>query len=377
MVMEVVTEQNDTLSGGEGYGGLLTNGTTLANWTRRAPPSTPMYIMISATVLYSVIFLVGVLGNLLVVLVITCSRRMKTAVNVYLVNLCVADLLVIIICMPTALVDLFAKEVWYFGPVLCKLVPFIEYSVANASILTIFAISIERYKVIKNPLKSVEDHAVKLWRTNILIWIIAMTFCIPWIEIIVYRPAQLLDGTEVQVCRSPIDEDWKRFYILLMSSCFFILPAVGLLVINCHIYWLLRRSCHQFTTSGNKREYRRRQNQVANNVASIVLIFFLCHLPFRVSGLWFTFAPTDKIRNLGLEKLLLIIYSSRICFYLNHAINPLVYNFASSKFRETLPEIWTRTKLCRLVERESTRSGSAAKYTFRTATTANQAHSQR
>ncbi|WAR25344.1 NMUR2-like protein, partial [Mya arenaria] len=258
-----------------------------------------------------------------------------------------------------------------------KLVPFLENTVANVSILTIVAISIERYKVIRHPLQSINEHTAKVWVRNTITWVVSLVFCIPWIYVVDFREYSTREGRQIQVCRSPINENWKRVYILLMSSCFFILPAVALLVINWHMFCLLRRNCHQFVTSGNKREYERRQKQVANNVASIVVIFFLCHLPFRVSGLWFTFAPIPEIRRLGLENILLLIYLSRVLFYLNHAINPLVYNFVSSKFRESFKEVWVNVKCCRLFRRRHYFYTSRSYwYTGRTATTGNQMQSQ-
>jgi hypothetical protein len=80
----------------------------------------PSYIVFTATILYCMIFLVGVVGNILVITVIISSRKMKTTVNKYLLNLCIADVMVILICMPTALADIFTKEVWYFGEFMCK-----------------------------------------------------------------------------------------------------------------------------------------------------------------------------------------------------------------------------------------------------------------
>ena len=83
---------------------------------------TPATVLeVTTVVLYCLIFLVGVVGNVMVVATIAWSRHLKTAVNAYLMNLCVADLLLLVICMPTALVEIFAKTVWYFGPVMCKL----------------------------------------------------------------------------------------------------------------------------------------------------------------------------------------------------------------------------------------------------------------
>ncbi|KAH3735295.1 hypothetical protein DPMN_041760 [Dreissena polymorpha] len=92
---------------------------TISNTSVRDIPSPPMYIVVVSTLLYSIIFLFGIVGNILVVVVISCNRRMKTTVNMYLINLCIADMLVILVCMPTALVDIFTKEVWYFGGTMC------------------------------------------------------------------------------------------------------------------------------------------------------------------------------------------------------------------------------------------------------------------
>lgn len=82
--------------------------------------SPPLYIVLTSTILYCLIFLIGVAGNIMVIIVIIGSRSMKTTVNKYLLNLCIADVLVIIVCMPTALADIYTKEVWYFGEVMCK-----------------------------------------------------------------------------------------------------------------------------------------------------------------------------------------------------------------------------------------------------------------
>lgn len=83
-------------------------------------PEFPRYIQITCTVFYVFIFLLGVLGNVLVVVVVCLNRNMKTAVNIYLINLCVADLLVLTVCMPTALADVYARDIWYFGSLMCK-----------------------------------------------------------------------------------------------------------------------------------------------------------------------------------------------------------------------------------------------------------------
>ena len=89
------------------------------NGTRPLQTATGLIDVITAA-MYGVIFTVGLCGNILVIATIAWSRHLQTAVNAYLVNLCVADLLLLLICMPTAAVDIFAQTVWYFGPVMCR-----------------------------------------------------------------------------------------------------------------------------------------------------------------------------------------------------------------------------------------------------------------
>ena len=62
---------------------------------------TPFTIVL--IVLYSVIFLVGLVGNSLVIIVMIKHRHMRTITNMFLVNLSVGDLLVVIVCMPFSL----------------------------------------------------------------------------------------------------------------------------------------------------------------------------------------------------------------------------------------------------------------------------------
>ena len=51
-------------------------------------------------VCYVIIFIVGVIGNVLVCLVVCRQRKMKNVTNYFIVNLAVADLSVLLICIP-------------------------------------------------------------------------------------------------------------------------------------------------------------------------------------------------------------------------------------------------------------------------------------
>ncbi|KAK2141637.1 hypothetical protein LSH36_1063g00022 [Paralvinella palmiformis] len=73
------------------------------------------------TITYTIVFLFGVTGNVLVIFVIFKNPEMSTATNIFLVNLSFADLLVLLVCMPIGLIDLYSKDVWLLGSFMCEL----------------------------------------------------------------------------------------------------------------------------------------------------------------------------------------------------------------------------------------------------------------
>jgi thyrotropin-releasing hormone receptor len=78
----------------------------------------PEYIALTSLVLCSIILAVGLLGNLLVIVVILTSKVLRSSTNLFLLNLSVADLLVLATCTPTALVEIATRrDAWVMGKV--------------------------------------------------------------------------------------------------------------------------------------------------------------------------------------------------------------------------------------------------------------------
>lgn len=81
----------------------------------------PLYMRILATFACLLIFIVGVCGNLLVPIVVIKTKYLRNSTNLFLINLAVADLLVLIICEPTLLIELHSRpETWLLGEPMCK-----------------------------------------------------------------------------------------------------------------------------------------------------------------------------------------------------------------------------------------------------------------
>ena len=97
------------------------------------------------TIVYGLIFVVGILGNLLVIFSLTGDRRSLHSVTaVLLVSLVSADLLFLLICVPYEMVTKLTAARWAGSRALCKLSGFVEMLSASGAVLNLTAISVER-----------------------------------------------------------------------------------------------------------------------------------------------------------------------------------------------------------------------------------------
>ena len=78
-------------------------------------------------VAYLVVFVVGMVGNFLVCWAVWRNQHMRTVTNYFVVNLALADLLVILLCLPPSMLE-DVTETWYMGSVMCKIVKYIQVS---------------------------------------------------------------------------------------------------------------------------------------------------------------------------------------------------------------------------------------------------------
>lgn len=75
--------------------------------------------------IYAVIFLVGLVGNVLVIYFVLFYKRMQTMTNKLITNLSIADLLVICFCVPVTASQHFSHN-WLFGEVVCRASGFVQ-----------------------------------------------------------------------------------------------------------------------------------------------------------------------------------------------------------------------------------------------------------
>lgn len=167
-----------------------------------------------------------------------------------------------------------------------------------------------------------------------------------------YRNEEYFDGTPVMVCLTEATNPWSVTYFIMTISAFFLLPLIILVILYSIIAKNLisKDSAMQKIRPSKPELSLKARKQVVYMLGAVVLSFFLCLLPFRVLTLWIILAPDEKVRNFGLESYYNVLYFSRIMLYLNSAINPILYNLMSSKFRSGFKRVcccfcWKKSRL--------------------------------
>lgn len=108
----------------------------------RLPGVQESYFCLTVTV-YSLTFLLGLLGNSLVIFAVFGDRKPRSVTSLFMVSLAVADLMFILVCTPYELIRYFKPHAEGGAPV-CKFASFVDMLSAVASILNLTSISVER-----------------------------------------------------------------------------------------------------------------------------------------------------------------------------------------------------------------------------------------
>ncbi|XP_062843273.1 neuromedin-U receptor 2 [Trichomycterus rosablanca] len=325
------------------------------------PRRSPFFLPVTLT--YIVIFVTGVMGNLLTCTVITMHKKMRTPTNLYLFSLAVSDLLVLLFGMPLEIYDLWQNYPFPFGESVCSFKIFLFETVCFASVLNVMVLSIERYVAVVHPLKTryaiTNKHAQRVigW-----VWVVSLICAIPNTSLhglhYFYLPEKVPESATCNLLKP----QWiYNLVIQVTTVLFYFVPMAVISVLYLVIGVRLSRDERQqgrilgkkYSTDSNYKIQAEsaRRRQVTKMLAVVVLVFAICWAPFHIDRLLWSFITkwTDHMRSV-FEYVHIL---SGVLFYLSSAINPIIYNLLSSRFRERFLEL-----MCNRLEVSISRSNS-------------------
>ncbi|KAI8489014.1 neuromedin U receptor [Branchiostoma belcheri] len=217
-----------------------------------------------------------------------------------------------------------------------KLAPFIEVLVLQLSILTIMAVSVDRYRGVCRALQAQATRRLRGTAVTIAAaWGLSLLTSSPMLVFVKFSTYHV-NGSSVEICEMmSLAESWKDVYAVAVTVMFFVVPFLILSSLySLIIRRLVRRASDE--TSGNFRHQQQARRRVIRMLIVVVLVFFLCMLPNRVFHLWMLFAPQESIIALGSGTVMKLIVFMRSLAFLNSCINPIIYSLFSTRFRSTI-----------------------------------------
>lgn len=203
-------------------------------WSDEPPLNNfPVPVLTGVSIICSFLFLVGVTGNVMTILMVIKYRDMRTTTNLYLSSMALSDLL-IFLCMPLDLYRVWRYRPWYFGDLLCKLFQFVSEGCTYSTILNITALSVERYFAICFPLRAKVVVTKGRVRVIILIlWTVALLCAGP---VFVLVGVEHENGTNAWItseCTATKYAIQSGLFTIMVwvSSVFFFLPVFCLTIL--------------------------------------------------------------------------------------------------------------------------------------------------
>ncbi|NXL20236.1 NPFF2 protein, partial [Setophaga kirtlandii] len=302
---------------------------------------------------YLLIFLLCVVGNGGVCFIVLWSRHMRTVTNLFILNLAISDLLVGLFCMPTTLLDNIIAG-WPFGSLVCKMSGMVQGISVSASVFTLVAIAVDRFRCIVHPFKPKLTVPAAV-ATIAVIWALAVAIMCPSAALLRLRQEkrfQLLLGTgnatrPVFWCR----EEWpepamRKAYTTVLFANIYLAPLALIVLMYARIGVSLSRAAVPGAGKRSREQRRgawRRKRKAIHMLVLVTLLFALSWLP-----LWSLMLLSDYASLSDAQLQLINVYIYPLAHWLafsNSSVNPIIYGFCNRSFRRGF-QAALRLQLC-------------------------------
>lgn len=198
-------------------------------------PVNPVEQQVVTIFLTVLICLVGIAGNVMVVLVVLCSKHMVTPTNCYLVSLAAADLLVLVAAGLPNISEVVAF--WIYGHAGCLCITYLQYLGINVSSCSITAFTIERYIAICHSIKAQFLCTVSRAKRIIAgVWLFTSLYCVMWFFLVDTDESVYANGVVV-TCGYRVSRSLYLPVYFLDLTLFYLVP----LTVATVLYGLIAR----------------------------------------------------------------------------------------------------------------------------------------
>ncbi|KAJ8025198.1 5-hydroxytryptamine receptor 4 [Holothuria leucospilota] len=283
----------------------------------------------------SIVSVIGIPGNLLVIVAVVFCRKLQTKTNAFVVNLAMSDLSSCLVLPFMSLALL--RDVWPLSDVVCVIVGAVILIGPLSSVVNLALIAFNRYYMITRPRSSYD----RLFSRSKLIIMLFVAWIIPTMVTVV--PPMLGIGgigfnKRYKVCIT-ISKKHSDLYAILMSILVQVPCLVIIVVCYIKIYKYIDLKNRELFKNSSQLEMSKkqpnsihavafkRQVQVTKNLFMVVCSYIICIMPFSIASL---IPPSYPVMPWV-----------AVILIMNTCINPIIYGLKHAQFRQVFRFIIT------------------------------------
>nr|XP_057937962.1 teleost multiple tissue opsin 2b isoform X2 [Doryrhamphus excisus] len=258
----------------------------------------------------------GFLNNLVVLLLFCKFKKLRTPVNMLLLNISVSDMLVCVFGTTLS----FASSIrgrWLLGRSGCNWYGFINSCFGIVSLISLVILSYDRYSTLTVYNKRGPDYRKPLLAVGAS-WLYSLFWTVPpllgWSSY-----GQEGAGTSCSVSWTARTAQSHAYIICLFIFCLG-LPVLVMIYCYGRLLWAVKQVGKIRKTAARRREYH-----ILFMVLTTAACYLLCWMPYGVVAMMATFGPPDIISPVASVVPSLLAKSSTV-------INPLIYILMNKQF---------------------------------------------
>lgn len=281
-------------------------------------------------VMYSLICIVGFLGNALALHVIWPNLKKINSTTLYSANLVVSDLL-FSLALPLR-VAYYAKGFhWPMGEGMCKAIALVLYSNMYAGVNFMTCLSVDRFIAVVLPLRFSrfrKVHYVKY--ICVAVWVVVLMQTLPLLSM----PMTSVEKSGHITCMEyPNFEKIENLPNMLIGAVLlgYGLPVITILVCYSALCYKLRL----LAKSNKLTEKSGRSRKAIGVICAVIFVFVVCYSPYHIDLLQYMVRKLQyKPDCLDLHNFQISLHITVCLMNLNSCLDPFIYFFACKGYKK-------------------------------------------
>lgn len=273
-------------------------------------------------IFYSAVFILGFIGNSLVVCVLVKHRNQTNLTDICLFNLALSDIL-FVLTLPFYSHSSTVGQ-WTFGSFMCAFISGSHSTGFFCSTFFMVVMTIDRYIAIIHALKRPRYSTLRAGLAlSVAVWMLSLGVSLP---VFIFTK---VNGSEEVFCNyNPEMDAWKHYNIFTANILGLLIPFLVMIVCYSRIIPILMKM------KGTKK------HRVVKLIISIMVVFFVFWTPYNISLFLKIFKSKLPGDVCTVEKnLRLAITVTETVAYTHCCLNPIIYAFVGQKFMKQVLQL--------------------------------------